>query len=364
MILKEVWKEFPLGYKAKYRYAISNFGRLVSFSDKIENGRFLKGGGKGSKLFAYNYIVDGQLITKFLYYHNLVAAFFLPGKKDNQNFVIHLDHNLKNNRVDNLKWATEKEYKDHIQKSPAMVNAKKKLDELNRKNGWVNLLFNIKRRKVVSPVRFFPGEDWKEVILPEPLQFRYAISNHGRLMSFTEKFSDGHVLKQGDIDGYKMFNYRAKKNGKIVFRHFFIRKLVAQYFLPPPDADQTFVLLLDRDRSNNRAENLKWATKKEMIEHSKKSPFVIKARREKKLSQQGHKLSATQVLLIKQKLFDPNRKTRYKIIAKQFGVSEMALHRIKTGENWGHIKVKGQENHIPKQVHLKREIKKKFPQKS
>jgi DNA-binding Xre family transcriptional regulator len=38
-------------------------------------------------------------------------------------------------------------------------------------------------------------------------------------------------------------------------------------------------------------------------------------------------------------LSDPNRKTRLKIIAKRFGVSEMTLQRIKTGENWGHIKI-------------------------
>jgi hypothetical protein len=40
---------------------------------------------------------------------------------------------------------------------------------------------------------------------------------------------------------------------------------------------------------------------------------------------------------LKKKLLDPNRKTRYKILVMQFGVSEMQLHRIKTGENWGHI---------------------------
>ena len=51
------------------------------------------------------------------------------------------------------------------------------------------------------------------------------------------------------------------------------------------------------------------------------------------------KLTETQVIRLKKKLFDPNRRTRLKILAKQFGVSEMQLHRIKTGENWGHIKV-------------------------
>jgi len=44
-------------------------------------------------------------------------------------------------------------------------------------------------------------------------------------------------------------------------------------------------------------------------------------------------------MLLKKKLLDPGRKTRMKILAKQFGVTEMQLHRIKTGENWGEVKV-------------------------
>jgi DNA-binding Xre family transcriptional regulator len=47
----------------------------------------------------------------------------------------------------------------------------------------------------------------------------------------------------------------------------------------------------------------------------------------------------TQVMRLKKRLLDPNRKTRLKILAKQYGVTMMTLHRIKTGENWGHIKV-------------------------
>ena len=41
----------------------------------------------------------------------------------------------------------------------------------------------------------------------------------------------------------------------------------------------------------------------------------------------------------RKKLLDPNRRTRLKVLAKQFGVSEMQLHRIKTGENWGDLQV-------------------------
>jgi uncharacterized protein YjcR len=44
-------------------------------------------------------------------------------------------------------------------------------------------------------------------------------------------------------------------------------------------------------------------------------------------------------MLIKKLLAKPEQKTRLKMIAKQFGVSEMQIRRIKSGENWGHINV-------------------------
>ena len=70
-------------------------------------------------------------------------------------------------------------------------------------------------------------------------------------------------------------------------------------------------------------------------------PYVKKARelRLLKKPQKGQKLNSTQVMLLKKKIFDPNRKTRLKILAKQFGISEMQLYRIKSGENWSHIKI-------------------------
>ncbi|MHA7843264.1 MAG: hypothetical protein ACX93I_08095 [Winogradskyella sp.] len=49
------------------------------------------------------------------------------------------------------------------------------------------------------------------------------------------------------------------------------------------------------------------------------------------------KLSENNVRLIKKMLKNPNRKTRLKMIAKQFGISTTQLKRIETGENWGHV---------------------------
>lgn len=187
--------------------------------------------------------------------------------------------------------------------------------------------------------RFFPNEQWKEFQLDYKSKFRYAISNYGRLMSFVEKFEDGRLLKGGTIEGYKIFRYKILIDKKIVNRHLFFHKLVAKNFLTKSSEDQVFVLHLDRNRGNNHIDNLKWATKQEMTAHSKTSPFVIEARKNKKPTGIGHKLTDTKVRHIKKRIFDPNRKTRMKMIARQFGISEMQLYRIKSGENWGHVKI-------------------------
>ena len=183
--------------------------------------------------------------------------------------------------------------------------------------------------------------------MEDELQRRYAISNYGRLVSFTEKIENGRLIKGTKQDGYRIWRYKFVSNGKFVYRHRFYYRLVAEHFLRKSSDDQIYVLHLDRKRSNDKFTNLRWATKEEMLEHSKKSPYVIaskqkhiqclKALREKKMD--GMKLTMTQVMFLKKRLLDPNRKTRLKMLAKEYGVSTMTLHRIKTGENWGHIKV-------------------------
>lgn len=189
-------------------------------------------------------------------------------------------------------------------------------------------------------IKFYPDEEWKEFQLEHKPKFRYAISNYGRLLSFTEKMEEGRLLKPGTIDGYKVFGYKIRKDGKLHERKLFIRRLVAENFIPKENPEQIYVLLLDRDRSNNKVENLKWATHEEMILHSKNSPYVIESKKqvvEKRKKMDGYKLSQVQVKMLKRILFDPNRKTRVRILAKQFGVSELTLYRIKRGENWGHV---------------------------
>lgn len=187
-------------------------------------------------------------------------------------------------------------------------------------------------------VRSYWNEDWKEIKFGEgALKKRYAISNYGRIISFINKIENGDHIRGGVLRGYPTLPLRPYGKSKT----FYVHKLVAELFLPKESDDQTFVIHRDYNKSNNYIENLQWATKKEMFAHQQNNPLVLEAREKQKgrKTQQGHKLSATQVMRLKKKIMDPNRKTRLKLIAKQFGISEMQLYRIKSGENWSHIEV-------------------------
>jgi len=203
-------------------------------------------------------------------------------------------------------------------------------------------------KKSKPPLRMFLAEEFKEIELEGKLQLRYAISNYGRLISFSGKMEDGRLLKCSITEGYRIFRYKINQNGKIRHKHKFLYKLVAEQFLTKTSAEQTGVLHLNHVLSNDFVNNLRWATKKEVVEHHKTSPKVQRARirmmernRELRPTRDGHKLTITQVMHIKKMLANPNRKTRLKTIAKQFGISEMQLYRIKSGENWGHVKCNG-----------------------
>jgi len=190
-----------------------------------------------------------------------------------------------------------------------------------------------------NSIQFYRGEEWKPLNFPKgALTRNYAVSNYGRLISHTDDVENGRLMKCGLVGGYPAF--RPKPFGK--YKTFYLHRLVGEAFLERPSEDHTYIIHLDHDKENNRLENLKWATKEEMQQHQQKSPLVLASRERRKLikPQKGHKLTSTDVMRIKKMIFNPKRKTRMKLIAKQFGISEMQLYRIKNGENWSHVKIK------------------------
>lgn len=178
----------------------------------------------------------------------------------------------------------------------------------------------------MAAVKLYSNE--KLILLPfrkTPKGFRYALTNYGRVISYTETPEEGNFLKYSLIRGYPALSFR-RKNGR---QTFLIHRLVASYFLNKPTAQHRFVVHLNHKKEDNYVHNLKWATEGE------KNRYIIKARRVHEIG--NYKLTAERVRLIKKKLLKGNM--RIKIIAKQFGVSDMQIHRIKTGENWGYVKI-------------------------
>lgn len=179
--------------------------------------------------------------------------------------------------------------------------------------------------------RNYWNEQWKPIVFDDKISeaFSFKISNYGRIIDCNG--NEEKLMKKHFINGYQTIPLKQKENGKSTSRY--VHKLVAEHFLDKGDG--VYVIHLDYDKKNNRVENLKWATKREKELHQFSNPEFqrIMSRNVPKTA----KLTETRVKLIKRKLNDPNRKTRLKILAKQFGVSEMQLHRIKTGENWGYV---------------------------
>src|SRR5690606_34523838 len=138
--------------------------------------------------------------------HKLVAQTFIHQPSLLHNHVIHLDRNTHNNEVENLRWVTREEA----------------LRKVSARNDGQEV------------IKFFPGEVYK-IIDIKSITRNYAITNFGRLISFSEKVEQGFVMKVSEhAGGYKIWRYKDEHKK---YRHHLIHRLVAQYFLERPSEE-------------------------------------------------------------------------------------------------------------------------------
>lgn len=145
----------------------------------------------------------------------------------------------------------------------------------------------------------------------------------------------------------KLIQKRKKLNTKLTNKNtinlaVLFHKAVAELFLEKPASEEyKFVIHKDFDKTNNVVENLAWATQEELDQRLTKHPKMILREFNKQFLDntpkvKTSKLTEMDVLTIKKRL---KRGLPLKKLAKQFGVSDMQIHRIKTGENWSHVKL-------------------------
>lgn len=184
------------------------------------------------------------------------------------------------------------------------------------------------------------NENWKFVIVNgKKTDLPLVVSNKGFY---------GIKKPNGDID----VRVKKIKNGNVRHRlkiggkehTLSLANMVANAFIKKTSPKQLMVVHLDYDYTNNNADNLKWVTIKDHKTHSNNSPKTLLARQKKAFtkSAHGHILNEKSVTELKKMIWDPKRKLSFSQLAEKFGVSQMQIYRLKSGEIWFHIKVENE----------------------
>jgi NUMOD4 motif-containing protein len=127
----EEWKKLKLDdVILPTKYEISNLGRVrrkKKKSDEIEvvNPTNIK----GYSAFIFR-STENKPCTKYV--HKMVGEAFIKKERKDQSFVIHIDFDKQNNKVDNLKWVDKWELASHHRHNPKARKRKitnAKLDE-------------------------------------------------------------------------------------------------------------------------------------------------------------------------------------------------------------------------------------------
>lgn len=187
-------------------------------------------------------------------------------------------------------------------------------------------------------IKKLPRETWKLLSFAgsKTLRNRYALSSMGRIASYQrDVLKDGKLLSGSVTTGYKTLNLHRPNNSGTLYIH----RELAKMFLKKPSPKHQYVIHKNHDKMDNAVSNLKWATKDEMIQHQQSSPAKLAYKKRQANREVGLRLTAAQVRTIKTQLFNDKRKLTIKQIAAKYRVSEMTMYRIKSGENWGRIKL-------------------------
>lgn len=185
-------------------------------------------------------------------------------------------------------------------------------------------------------VKRIEGEEWKPFLFAgcEERRNRYAISSHGRMASYkTDLFYDGKILKGSTTSGYKSFNTSIQGRGETIYIH----REVANHFVHRDRAEQQIVIHVNFDKSDNRAQNLRWVDRAESARHQSASPARIAFNQKQRKRKKGLKLTEARVREIKALLNSEQKHLTNRQIARKYRVSEMTIYRIKRGENWGWV---------------------------
>ena len=170
------------------------------------------------------------------------------------------------------------------------------------------------------------NEIWKPCVQDE----RYAVSNLGRVKrvvaTLRHPVKDGCLVARLNPCGYAFVTFF--QQGKC--KHYRVHQLVCRAFNGEPPTPKHEPNHKDHVRSNNRADNLEWMTRKENLQWAK-----LHGRNNRGSRNGRSKLVESDVLQIIH-LLKTTRLT-HTVIAEQFGVTDGAVQQINVGRRWQYL---------------------------
>ncbi len=185
-------------------------------------------------------------------------------------------------------------------------------------------------------IKKLAGEIWKPLSFSgwRHLRNRYAVSSNGRIASYKKNvLEDGKLLSGSLTTGYRTLNLHRPNNKGTLYIH----REMAKLFLKKNSPAHKYVIHRNHNKLDNNIRNLKWANLEQMIGHQQSSPAKMAYKEKQANKTEGLKLTAAQVKKIKVILNSKKRNITIRKLAGNYGVSEMTIYRIKSGENWARI---------------------------
>lgn len=162
---------------------------------------------------------------------------------------------------------------------------------------------------------------WKDVVGFEGI---YQVSNEGQVRSF---HSGAWKLVRSNLNRLGYVHLNLCKNGKKFKK--LVHQLVLESFIGPRPSDKHVSCHKNGNRSDNRAENLRWGTYKSNAADKREHRTEVVGS-----DKPAAKLCEDTVLLIRERLSQGERQC---LIAKEFKVCPATISHIKNRRKWTHI---------------------------
>ena len=168
----------------------------------------------------------------------------------------------------------------------------------------------------LTKIEILPDEQWRDVPEYEGL---YQVSNLGRVKSFHH---GKEYLRTPSINDHGYRVVILYKGGK--HKQFRVHVVVALAFIPNPE-NKPIVNHIDGNKTNNRVDNLEWATYSENLTHAYRTSLMSIRRG---LDCPNSKLDADAVRYIREHYIAGDRNFGQEALARKFNVSVSTIYAV------------------------------------